>query len=420
MATKTEQFKVRVRKAAPFTSYRSIPVDLTEGARAVIGTRADGSEALQSMEFDRTVWPHPDAARDWTKKNREQLEGLAEGVGEELPEDRVPLGAVKVDRDASALRGAKLLGAVSKNGHRYSNQALREAADLYRANGGVKVNLDHPDRRNLDAPRKVAERWGKVDPGSVRVTEGEGVHGDVLFNPKHPLSESVAWFAENMPDVLGFSHNGRGRTAKHAGTLTVESVKVVRHVDLVADPATSSGLFEAVGAWTGGGAGDELEDEPVVEDGGSEGVDHVDWNEVNLATLREKRPDLVEGLLEESKTTQETEAELKRLREENDELKKRTNEADAEKALAGKKATAEKLIAEAKLPKEAVNDLFMESLLGAKDDDAMKALVEDRAKLVLKTSRPRSRERDITEGAGGAAPQGDTSTSKGFAAAVRG
>lgn len=422
---KTELYKVRVRKATSFVQYRSVDVALTEGARAVIGTRADGSEALQSMEFDRTVWPHPDAAREWTKKNREQLEGMAatgSAAGDfDLSEDVVRPGAVKVDRAGNRLGGAKLLGALSKNGHRYSTKALQEAAELYRADGGVKVNLDHPDRKNLGAPRRVFDRWGKVDPASVRVVEGDGVYGDVLYNPEHERSAAIVWFAENMPDVLGFSHNGRGTTSGRPGAMTVESVRSIRHLDLVADPATTRGLYESLSALHDGAQG-ELEDEPVVEDGAgdlTEGVDPVEWNEVDAATLRAKRPDLVEKLLAESDAAKRTEAELKTLREERDELKKKTDEAEARERLAARREKAEKLIAEAKLPKDAVGDVFLEQLTGAKDDEAMKALVEDRAKLVL-NGKPRSRERDLTEGAGGAAPKGDTSTSKGFAAAVRG
>jgi len=417
----TEHFKVRVRKAAPFVSYRSLEVaDLTEGARAVIGKRADGSEAVQSMEFDRSVWPHPDAARTWTKSHRDQLEALVPGGDElDLSEDTFQPGALKVDREAGAIRGAKLLGAVSANGHRYSDKALNEAAVHYRAGDGVKVNLDHPDRKSPDSPRRVAERWAKVDPGTVRVEEGAGVFADVKYNPAHPLTESILWFAEQMPDALGFSHNGRGRVVKSGNTLTVESVRFIRHVDLVADPATTSGLFESLGRLAGAdrqAVDDDLEEEPVVEgdDGSdlSEG-DAMDLSKLDLDELRKTRPDLVASILKEDKDTAAADAELKRIREERDTFKAKADEADAKDALAVKRETADKLIAEAKLPKEAVTDAFLESVLAAKDDDGMKTLVEDRAKLVL-NAKPKSRERDLTEG------KADTSTSKGFASAVRG
>lgn len=54
------------------------------------------------------------------------------------------------------------------------------------------------------------------------------------------------WDAEYAPENVGFSHNILARTTpQQDGTLLVEEITKVRSVDLVADPATTRGLFES-------------------------------------------------------------------------------------------------------------------------------------------------------------------------------
>ncbi len=80
----------------------------------------------------------------------------------------------------------------------------------------------------------------------VRLDEAGGLFGDLFYNPKHPLAEQLLWDAEHRPHHVGLSHNVLARTTRRgeavAGGVT-EIVSVVS-VDLVADPATTRGLFE--------------------------------------------------------------------------------------------------------------------------------------------------------------------------------
>jgi len=147
--------------------------------------------------------------------------------------------ALRLDRPRSVIHGVKILGLESRNGRRYSPEALAAAAPLYE---GAKVNVNHP-RPGGAAPRDYQDRLGSIR--EVRFQPGEGLFADLQYNPKHALAEQLAWDAEHAPENVGLSHNVEARTAQREGSIVVEAILKVRSVDLVADPATTSGLFES-------------------------------------------------------------------------------------------------------------------------------------------------------------------------------
>lgn len=144
----------------------------------------------------------------------------------------------KIDRAAGIIRDVKILGLASRNNRVYPESTLADAAPLYE---NAKVNLNHPDGSPLDA-RKYQDRFGLIK--NVRLLPGEGLFGDFHFNPKHSLAEQFLWDAENSPENVGFSHNVESVVARKDGRQLVEKIESVRSVDLVADPATTCGLFE--------------------------------------------------------------------------------------------------------------------------------------------------------------------------------
>lgn len=146
--------------------------------------------------------------------------------------------AVRVDRAAGVLRGVKLIGLESLNGRRYRPAALAGAVSLYE---GAKVNVNHPKDGPL-APRDYRDRLGVIR--QVEFRTGEGLFGNLHYNPKHALAEQLAWDAENNPRNVGFSHNVLARLARDGEQTVVESITHVQSVDLVADPAATQGLFE--------------------------------------------------------------------------------------------------------------------------------------------------------------------------------
>ena len=146
---------------------------------------------------------------------------------------------MRVERESGVIRGVKILGLTSRNGRSYLPAALREAAALYE---NAKVNVNHP-KGHPAAPRDYQDRLGQIR--GVELRPEEGLFGDLHFNPKHALAEQLVWDAEHAPENVGFSHNVEARTARRGEEVVVEAITRVQSVDLVADPATTRGLFES-------------------------------------------------------------------------------------------------------------------------------------------------------------------------------
>ena len=133
--------------------------------------------------------------------------------------------------------GCKILGFKSRNNRTYTREALIKAAHKYE---GVKVNLDHNTGTD---PRKFSERFGRMV--NVRM-QGDGLYGDLQYNPHHPLAEAFQWWTQNDHTAIGLSHNATAEVQNTAtGGELVTEIRDVDSVDLVADPATTQGLFES-------------------------------------------------------------------------------------------------------------------------------------------------------------------------------
>lgn len=145
---------------------------------------------------------------------------------------------IKVDREAGVIYGVKVLGLISENGRRYLEKAVKEAAPLYE---GIMVNVDHPE--NAGDSRSAQDRIGKLV--NVHYVEGKGLYGDLEFLKSHPMAERICEAAERMPDAFGMSHNAQGDGEDEDGVFVVHKIVEVRHVDLVADPATTKSLNES-------------------------------------------------------------------------------------------------------------------------------------------------------------------------------
>jgi hypothetical protein len=109
---------------------------------------------------------------------------------------------------------------------------------------GVNVNIDHPDG-GPDEQRSAWDRIGFLK--NVKFVEGKGLYGDLHLLPSHPFTERILEAAEKMPQIYGLSHNakGEGFEDKKTKKFVVNKVAEVRHVDLVADPATTHSLAES-------------------------------------------------------------------------------------------------------------------------------------------------------------------------------
>jgi len=144
-----------------------------------------------------------------------------------------------IDRDAGIIRRVKILGAESKNNRTYTQKALREAANLY---DGAKVRINHPSEHNPNEERAVQDTWGEIrNP----VLESEGVFGDIHYVKEHRDTPHLLELAERFPNQFGLSQNADGKVRYESGSGIVESVGIVRGVDVVDKPATTEGLFES-------------------------------------------------------------------------------------------------------------------------------------------------------------------------------
>lgn len=160
-----------------------------------------------------------------------------------LREDVVRSGkGLRVDREKSIIHGVKVLGLESANGRRYLAEAVAKAAPMYE---GRSVRLDHPKRP--DDQRESEDVLGWLE--SVKVGEDGCLYGDLHLLASHPMTERVMEAAEKNPSLFGLSHNAQGDGEKDRdGVFVVSEIVEVRSVDLVADPATTNGLFESKGA----------------------------------------------------------------------------------------------------------------------------------------------------------------------------
>jgi hypothetical protein len=281
---------------------------------------------------------------------------------------------LRVDRRAGIIRDVKLLGLRSRNGRVYRPEALREAVPLYE---GAKVNVNHPAGHPAEV-RDYRDRLGMIR--QVRYEENRGLFGDLVYNPKHSLAEQLAWDAEHLPGNVGLSHNVLARIGKDGPQTVVEAILQVYSVDLVADPATTSGLFEGVSGSAGTFPRQERDPlstvprTPTIEDGTSKGYS---WECLTVEVLREKRPDLVEAICRPARHAQEAaEAQLQQLRQELGKAERtililRTL-AEFGLPLPGSSGWDDRLLGGA----------FLESLYAAGDEATVRRLVGERAEFL--------------------------------------
>ncbi len=268
----------------------------------------------------------------------------------------LPADERRVDRERGVLTGVKILGPQSKNGRVYPLPTLQQAVALYE---GARVNVDHASGAGANgSSRDYEDRIGAIHNVACRP---EGLYGDFHFNPKHRLVEQLLWDAEHSPANVGFSHNVLARTKRDGEQTTVEEILQVQSVDLVADPATTLGLFESTAA------------------------------------------------------TPESGDSLQTLREENRCLRAELAELRAAEQQASHRSEVDARIAAAELPAELVTEVFRQQCHEAADSERLERLLAARcqdARLLFGAGRPRSAEQ-VCETASG------TFDAAAFAAAVR-
>jgi len=221
-----------------------------------------------------------------------------EDAFEAIAEDRI-------DREKGVIRGVKLLGLRSKNKRSYDTKGVRETA--IKLLPGSPIYIDHP--KSATDSRSIRDRLGVVGK-KVEYRVSEGYFGDILFNPKNDVAEQLVWDVLNAPKSFGMSINSSVNYAddgkpNKSGDKVVESIQMMRSLDVVTRPGTTDGIFEQ----------EEVEEEIM-----------------DLKTLQEKHPELVNELLAKNSKNATEQAELEAAKKESADLKIRLDAMEAEAA----------------------------------------------------------------------------------------
>jgi len=148
----------------------------------------------------------------------------------------------RIDREKNIVTGVKVCGIESVNGNRYPSQVLEKAKPKYDGLGVFENTGFHQTGQITDLPTRL--KMGVLRNPTVTA---EGLFADFHYNPKHSFIEQFLWSVENRPTDYGFSHVAhRTFRTDPTGVKVAESINAVHRVDIVADPATTGGVFESV------------------------------------------------------------------------------------------------------------------------------------------------------------------------------
>lgn len=149
-----------------------------------------------------------------------------------------PFAGTRVDREAGTIDGVLICGFTSHNGRTYTREMFKRDHVKYE---GKPVNTDHSTRpEGATVDRRIG--WFS----DVKLDADGRPRGRLNLLLAHPLTPRVLEAAERNPSLYGFSHVVRAEPGKRGrdGREVIENIEEVVSVDLVAQPATTSGIFE--------------------------------------------------------------------------------------------------------------------------------------------------------------------------------
>lgn len=271
---------------------------------------------------------------------------------------------LEVDPRQRLVRNVALTGLISKNGYRYSEQALKDAVALYEHK---PVFLDHADDRAKPHVRSARDLVGSIVHSRF---EDDRIRGDIRVLNTDTGRTFLALAESNAPGV-GMSHVVLAERAGADGE--VAKIHDVVSVDAVVFPATTTTFRESLSAQ------DTLND--------------ADLDAETVAAEAEHPAEPVDGEDTESEA-QRLRHDLQQLIHERDELLARLDSLQQLQDRRKRQRELEELIQSAELPVCVVTESFRQQLLAA-DDQTRRQLLEDRRTIVerLQRQRPTSAER---------------------------
>ena len=242
---------------------------------------------------------------------------------------------LSIDAQQRLVQNVALTGLKSRNGYSYSESSLRDAVHLYE---GKPVFLDHAPDHSRPHDRSTRDLVGSV----TNTTFAEGrIRGDIRVLDTESGQTFLKLLEIDSPGV-GMSHVVRARRSTD-GT-SVEQIADVISVDAVINPATTSMFREST----------EIESDQN--------------RNVSQDANDHDRPQLQE--------------QLRTLREEQLLLQQRNTELNARVASLQSQNQVHELLAEAKLPDQAVTDFFVKQLESASDEQTRRLLIGDRLAII--------------------------------------
>jgi hypothetical protein len=153
----------------------------------------------------------------------------------------------ELDARRFAIRGVKLVGPKSYNRRDYPRSVLAAARSLYEKAAVFAGHANHPGSVP-ECVRKIGYGQGERPKigvvCNVSMSESGSLIGDLALDPHSIYARAVMMEAMRSPGSFGLSHSVVGRISRgESGRDIVEKITSVRSVDLVTDPATTSGLF---------------------------------------------------------------------------------------------------------------------------------------------------------------------------------
>ncbi|REK26527.1 MAG: hypothetical protein DWQ41_09690 [Planctomycetota bacterium] len=276
---------------------------------------------------------------------------------------------VEVERQSRLVRNVALVGRVSRNGHEYSEEALRSAARLYERK---PVFLDHAADARRPQDRRTRDLVGSVV--NPRFSEGR-IRGDIRVLDTESGRTFLALAESDTPGV-GMSHVVLAR--RNGDGTAVNRIEDVISVDAVVGPATTTTFHESTS---------------------NADIDSADGPAADVA---EEIAELREA--------------VSRLSAERDELLARLADQEAlERSRLFQnewQTTAEDL----GLPGFAVTGEFLTQLENAESDESRRSLIAERVQLLHRAGAEHPRSIERNGGPGG----GNTGEDEEFVAAVRG
>jgi len=274
----------------------------------------------------------------------------------------------KFDKENRTITGVILLNSTSSNryfpgskGTRFSESFLKAIAQNIE---GKKVYKNHVSEEELAKHRGVRD----IDHFLGKYVNGRMENGVPRADIKYlehqaPIVESLM----EMPEMIGLSivANGEMSYDKETGIAEAYLLKTLHSADLVTEPGSTNNMFES---------GNPNEDE-----------EDMDLKELTLKELFESRPDMVEAIKKEVQDKLSSKEEVDGLNKQITDLteankiqKQKIDEFEVKDKAAARAVKIDDLIKESKIDSKLITPIFKDQLSEAKDDEAVKKLIEDR------------------------------------------